>query len=122
MGYAWNIRNRERKRAYDRQYRLARWHAARRRIFERDGYRCAYCEKVYSYEQLDVDHKEPLSRGGSDDDANKITSCRSCNKRKRASTYTEYMAKLHPDREPDWVRENAVHPDERGEDEDTHGR
>ena len=51
------------------------------RIFERDGFRCAYCGKT-SYEdgvKLHVDHVYPRSLGGKNHGFNLVTSCRRCN-------------------------------------------
>lgn len=50
--------------------------ATRKRIFERDGYRCVGCG---SWIDLTIDHRVPESRGGSDDDENLQTMCLRCN-------------------------------------------
>lgn len=44
----------------------------RRRIRERDGYKCQYCGSPF---MLEVDHHIPTSRGGSDNDDNLVTAC-----------------------------------------------
>src|SRR5574343_1436118 len=49
------------------------------RIFERDNFTCCYCG---SRRYLTVDHVVPQSGGGSDEDSNLITACKSCNSRK----------------------------------------
>jgi hypothetical protein len=51
-------------------------------ILERDGYRCLLCG---SDGPLEVDHKTPLSRGGSNEETNLQTLCRECNRRKWAN-------------------------------------
>lgn len=51
------------------------------RIFERDGHRCQECGAT---EEITVDHIVPISAGGTDDDGNLQTLCRSCNSRKGA--------------------------------------
>ncbi|MBB5411885.1 hypothetical protein HDG34_005851 [Paraburkholderia sp. HC6.4b] len=56
------------------------WKETRIRIFARDGYVCRYCGAKGG--ELECDHIEPVSRGGSNDDANLVTSCRTCNRRK----------------------------------------
>ncbi len=48
----------------------------RKRIFERDGFVCAICG---SQEDLSIDHIVECIEGGSSDDSNLRTLCRSCN-------------------------------------------
>jgi hypothetical protein len=70
----------------------------RRRIFERDGYLCFYCDKDVSGTFKDplhsgsADHLLPVKRGGTDDLDNLVTACRSCNSRKSQKTLEEYRA------------------------------
>lgn len=52
-----------------------RWRRLRRRILERDGYRCRACGRPG---RLEVDHVVPVSRGGGDDPANLQALCRTC--------------------------------------------
>ncbi len=55
-------------------------------MFERDGFRCAYCGKT-SYEdgaKLIVEHIFPRSEGGTNDGHNIITACVDCNSRKKS--------------------------------------
>lgn len=53
-------------------------------ILSRDGYRCQYCGLTRADGAiLEVDHKVPVSRGGSDRTSNLITACRDCNRSKR---------------------------------------
>lgn len=60
-------------------------------IYERDGYRCAYC----SFDMRDVprarclDHVVPLAGGGTNDPDNIVTACKRCNGRKGGRTPTE---------------------------------
>jgi hypothetical protein len=51
----------------------------RRRVFERDEYRCQYCG---SWENLHLDHIVALANGGTDDLDNLQTLCGMCNLRK----------------------------------------
>ena len=54
------------------------------RIFERDGFKCAYCGKS-SFEdgvKLHIDHIFPRVKGGKNSPQNLITSCEECNIRK----------------------------------------
>lgn len=55
------------------------WDVTRLRILERDHHVCAYCGGVAT----SVDHVIAKARGGSDDDANLVAACLSCNARKR---------------------------------------
>lgn len=53
-------------------------------ILSRDGYRCQYCGITAADGAiLEVDHKVPRARGGSDRMTNLITACRECNRSKR---------------------------------------
>ena len=53
----------------------------RRRVMERDRYRCVRCE---SHEALRIDHVHPWARGGSNDESNLQTLCHPCNQAKGA--------------------------------------
>ena len=44
------------------------WMNTRRRIMERDEYKCAACGRVRG--DHEVDHREPLEQGGTNDDTN----------------------------------------------------
>jgi hypothetical protein len=55
-------------------------------VAQRAGHRCEYChapEVVFNF-PFEVEHIIPLSRGGTDENANRALSCRSCNLRKAA--------------------------------------
>jgi hypothetical protein len=75
---------------FDDQGRLPaqEWRVIRQRIFERDGYTCNYCG-VHGA-KLECDHVVPLSRGGTNDDDNLVTACRSCNRSKHAKLVEEW--------------------------------
>lgn len=51
-------------------------------IFKRDSFTCQYCGKRPPNVVLEVDHIDPLSNGGSDDQINLTTSCFDCNRGK----------------------------------------
>ena len=49
-------------------------------VLKRDGFRCRLCGAVASQNtQLQLDHKIPVSRGGTNDPANLQTLCQACN-------------------------------------------
>ena len=51
-------------------------------VFKRDGFQCAYCGQSPPSVVLEVDHIEPISKGGTDDVNNLITACFDCNRGK----------------------------------------
>ncbi|HKO17092.1 MAG TPA: HNH endonuclease signature motif containing protein [Gemmatimonadaceae bacterium] len=79
----------------------------RRRIFERDGYRCVYCGSRFPAEELTIDHVQPRVRGGDRSDGNLVTACEACNTLKGDRRLSDFL------REQEVARENffrhAVH-------------
>ena len=62
-----------------------------------DRFRCAYCGYQGTFlirGNLEVEHKIPISQGGTDVEWNLQTVCASCNKEKGDKTDTEYRAFL----------------------------
>lgn len=55
---------------------------------------CYLCEKPIEFGKDNLEHKHPLSRGGSNLYDNLEVSCKSCNSRKRHRTVEEYKATL----------------------------
>ena len=51
-------------------------------IFKRDGFTCQYCGQRPPDVVLEVDHIDPSSKGGSDEELNLVTSCFDCNRGK----------------------------------------
>lgn len=77
-------------------------------LFARDNYTCQYCARVQGElklrECLTRDHVVPLSRGGTNDWANVVTACSSCNTRKGNHLPAEIgMHPLHQPMEPHFV-------------------
>jgi 5-methylcytosine-specific restriction endonuclease McrA len=78
--------------------------ATRRRVRERAGNRCEYClsHQDYVLGRLQIDHIQPVAKGGSDDDDNLCLACELCNQYKWTKTHG---------RDPDTGREVALfHP------------
>lgn len=48
-------------------------------VFERDKFTCQYCGRSAPNVILEIDHVVPVSRGGNNDIANLVTSCKECN-------------------------------------------
>ena len=61
----------------------------RKRIFERDEYRCQSCG---TWKSLSLDHIIPESRDGTHDDDNLQTLCKPCNSSKGVKTQDEWEA------------------------------
>jgi hypothetical protein len=49
------------------------------RIFTRDNFACQYCGRRAPDVELHVDHREPRSRGGTNNPTNLVTACVDCN-------------------------------------------
>lgn len=64
----------------------------RTRILLRDGYRCAYCDRVLPDEELTIDHVEPRMRGGDGSDGNLVACCRICNSEKGGAPAWRFLA------------------------------
>jgi len=62
------------RRAISRKLRLL--------ILERDGYRCCLCGRTAKETKLEVDHKIPVAKGGTDSLNNLWTLCIDCNRGK----------------------------------------
>lgn len=80
--------------AYDgRRLPPAEWLVVRIIIQARDGYACAYCG---SEEDLHVDHRVPVIRGGSNSFDNLVTACRPCNLSKGPKPLDIWLGSLVP--------------------------
>lgn len=47
---------------------------------------CHYCQKQFKKEELTMDHRVPVSRGGRSVKSNVVVACKSCNTNKKAQT------------------------------------
>ncbi len=54
----------------------------REKIFERDEFKCRYCEKQLTRFTATLDHITPVSRGGDHSFDNLVTACLHCNSRR----------------------------------------
>lgn len=61
-------------------------------VFKRDGFKCQYCGRSAPDVILHVDHVEPVSKGGTNDILNLITSCFECNGGKGATRLDDQAA------------------------------
>ena len=52
--------------------------------------RCVYCGRKIEWSEKQIDHKTPLSRGGTNDNSNLCLSCAACNHDKDDMTAEEY--------------------------------
>jgi len=52
-------------------------------ILKRDKFKCQYCGISAEESRLEIDHKKPISKGGTNDEDNLITACFECNRGKR---------------------------------------
>jgi len=53
-------------------------------VFKRDGFTCSYCGAHPPAVILHLDHIHPVSKGGTNDPDNLVTSCEACNQGKSA--------------------------------------
>lgn len=58
-------------------------------VFDEDGYTCQHCGGL---KHLTIDHKLPVSRGGTNDRENLWTLCKSCNSSKGSRTVEEWLS------------------------------
>lgn len=94
---AWAARNRDKRNLTTINYRARKRNAVgsftakewRAKIALLGGV-CIYCGED---RPLTVDHKIPLSRGGTNDIANVVPACGLCNSRKQDRTAIEYLAR-----------------------------
>jgi len=58
-------------------------------IFNRDDWRCQYCQTELHRSNITIDHVQPRSRGGASSWKNCVASCKSCNRIKANKTPNE---------------------------------
>lgn len=70
----------------------------RQQVYERDKFRCRYCQKNFNgkHHMLSLDHVLPRSRGGANSLENLVTCCKQCNWTKKDRTPDEAGMFLWP--------------------------
>jgi len=63
-------------------------------LFNRDAWKCQYCEVELTYSVITIDHVHPQSRGGKTTWKNCVTACKKCNSRKGNKTPEEADMRL----------------------------
>ena len=66
----------------------------RRRIIERDGYYCVYCDEDLRDAEIHMDHVIPESKGGPTSYDNLQVTCRKCNLAKGVLSESEFTNRL----------------------------
>jgi hypothetical protein len=64
------------------------------RVYERDGYKCRYCEKQLTRFTATLDHIKAVAEGGDNSFENLVTSCLSCNSRKHHRLVGDFLAEM----------------------------
>ena len=64
------------------------------KIFERDSYKCHYCEKQLTRFSATLDHIQPVSEGGDNSFDNLVTSCLHCNSKREVKLVMDIIAPL----------------------------
>eukprot|EP00597_Dinobryon_sp_UTEXLB2267_P008258 CAMPEP_0170085340 /NCGR_PEP_ID=MMETSP0019_2-20121128/20255_1 /TAXON_ID=98059 /ORGANISM="Dinobryon sp., Strain UTEXLB2267" /LENGTH=256 /DNA_ID=CAMNT_0010301767 /DNA_START=34 /DNA_END=807 /DNA_ORIENTATION=+ len=65
----------------------------RRYVYIRDGYRCQYCLKTFTKDELSLDHVIPRSKGGKLTWTNTVCACHDCNF-KKSNMLPEELSKI----------------------------
>ena len=68
-------------------------------VLKRDSFTCQYCGRSAPDVVLQVDHIQPVSKGGQNDISNLITACQDCNLGKGAKPLNEHIHETNERRE-----------------------
>lgn len=71
------------------------WRQRRRKVLERDGYRCRGCGRAGP---LQIHHRTALEDGGSEEPDNLVALCRDCHQLEHGCARPRWGAAAHPDR------------------------
>ena len=66
----------------------------KKEIFKGQAGKCMYCGRKPRIDLMDIDHKNPMAKGGSDQNRNLQLICRTCNTRKGATTDRQFRTKF----------------------------
>lgn len=66
----------------------------RKRVIERDGYHCVYCDEDLTNAEIHMDHMIAESQGGPTTYDNLQVTCRKCNLAKGVLTESEFVERL----------------------------
>jgi 5-methylcytosine-specific restriction endonuclease McrA len=66
----------------------------RRRVIERDGFYCVYCDDDLRDAEIHMDHVIPESRGGETSYSNLQVTCRKCNLAKGTLSEDDFTQRL----------------------------
>jgi HNH endonuclease len=61
------------------------------KVYERDAYKCRYCEKQLTRFTATLDHVVPVSEGGGNSFENLVTACLGCNSRKQKRPVGDFL-------------------------------
>jgi len=62
------------------------------KIYERDGYKCQYCDKQLTRFTVTLDHVRSVKDGGDNDFDNLLTACLKCNSKKNFQLLGDFVA------------------------------
>lgn len=62
------------------------------KVYERDGYKCHYCDKQLTRFTATLDHVIPVAEGGDNGFGNLVTACLGCNSRKTGRPVGDFLA------------------------------
>lgn len=98
---AWRAKNKAKIRAYEHTRRALEIGAGRvdPKVIEviLSAERCAYCacelvrQKPFHPQKVTIEHRQPLSRGGTNDPSNLVAACARCNFSKNDRTEAEFL-------------------------------
>jgi hypothetical protein len=74
-------------------------------VFKRDSFRCQYCGATAPEVLLQIDHIAPVSKGGTNDIVNLLTSCAACNAGKSDRTLDDNTAVVKSRRQMEELQE-----------------
>jgi hypothetical protein len=62
------------------------------KVYERDSYKCRYCEKQLTRFTATLDHVKPVAEGGDNSFDNLLTACWDCNSTKNRKPLGDFLA------------------------------